>query len=153
MKATKTVLSLAVMGTLTLGFAEVTTTIDAQIQAIQDAPASERVELMNEFKTQLSTMNEQERSEAIAQMRTQMQAKMQEHSESGEMNHEQMRTQTREHAGEMQMEHSEEMNRMQNMNQQQAGSQFGHDNERTGGSINMQNVSHEAGTGMFSERH
>ncbi len=140
----KILLSLVMMGTLTLGFAEVATTIDAQIQAIQDAPASERVELMNEFKIQLSTMNEQERSEAIAQMRTQMQKH---NSESGEMKREQMQTQTREHAGEMQMEHGEEMNRMQNMNQQQAGSQFGHDNERTGGSTNMQNVSHTLGKG------
>ena len=58
-----------------------------------------------------------------------------------------------EHAQEMQMEHSEEMNRMQNMNQQQAGSQFGHDNERSGGSMNMENVSSfEGGEGMF-ERH
>ena len=56
-----------------------------------------------------------------------------------------------EHAQEMQMEHGEEMNRMQNMNQQQAGSQFGHDNERSGGSINMEGGS--SYEGMFGERH
>ena len=161
MKATKIILSLAVMGTLTLGFAATDVTIDAQIEAIQSAPAGERVELMNEFKTQLSNMNEEDRSAAITQMREKMQAQMQERGESGEMNHEQMQehraemqergAQMQEHASEMQMEHGNEMNRMQNMNQQQAGNQLGHENERLGGSFNMENVSSREG--MFGERH
>ena len=146
MKATKIILSLAVIGTLTLGFAATDVTIDAQIEAIQSAPASERAELMNEFKTQLSNMNAEDRSAAITQM--------QEHGESGEMNHEQMQgrgAQMQEHASEMQMEHSQEMNRMQNMNQQQAGSQLGHENSMSGGSSNMQNM--PSNEGMFGGRH
>ena len=161
MKATKIILSLTVIGTLTLGFAATDVTIDAQIQAIQSAPAGERVELMNEFKTQLSNMNAEDRSAAITQMREKMQAQMQEHGGSGEMNHEQMQehrtemqergAQMQEHASEMQMEHSQEMNRMQNMNQQQAGSQFGHKNTMSGGSSNMQNM--PSNEGMFGGRH
>ena len=145
MKATRTLLSLAVMGTLTLGFADAS--IDAPIAAIQAAPSSERVELMNEFKTQLSNMNAEDRSAAIAQMRTQMQAQVQNHDGSGEM----VRERAQEHAQEMQMEHSEEMERMQNMNQQQAGSQFGHDNERSDGSMNREGGS--SYDDMFGERH
>lgn len=144
MKATKIILSLAMIGTFTLGFAATDVTIDAQIQEIQSAPASERVELMNELKTQLSNMNAEDRSAAITQM--------QEHGESGEMNHEQMQgrgAQMQEHASEMQMEHGNEMNRMQNMNQQQAGSQLGHKNSRSGGSSNMQNIS--SGKGKYGE--
>jgi len=145
MKATRTLLSLAVMGTLTLGFADAS--IDAPIAAIQAAPSSERVELMNEFKTQLSNMNAEDRSAAIAQMRTQMQAQVQNHDGSGEM----VRERAQEHAQEMQMEHSEEMEHMQNMNQQQAGSQFGHDNERSDGSMNREGGS--SYDDMFGERH
>jgi len=157
MKVTKIILSFAVMGTLTLGFAATTPTIDAQIQAIQNASASERVQLMNEFKTQLSNMNAEDRSAAITEMRTQMQNG----TESGGMNREQMQehaqemqvhgADAQEHVAEMQMEHGEEMNRVQNMNQQQAGSQFGHDNEMSGGSINMEGGSSREG--MFGGRH
>jgi len=42
--------------------------VDAQIAQIQSAPPQKRVELMNQFKLRLSTMNAQERSSAIAQM-------------------------------------------------------------------------------------
>ena len=82
MKATKILLSLAVMGTLTLGFAQTDVSVDVQIQAIQNAAPAERVQLMNEFKTQRSNMNAEDRSAAITQMRTQMQAQMQDHGES-----------------------------------------------------------------------
>jgi len=171
MKATKILLSLAVMGTLTLGFAATDVAVDAQITAIQNAPASERVTLMNEFKTQLSNMNAEDRSAAIAQMQTKMQEQMQNHGEAGDMDHGQMQTkmqeqmqnrsesgemgreQMQEHASEMQMEHSDEMNRAQNMNQQQAGSQFEHGIENSGGSMNRENVSFEGTKGMFGERH
>ena len=39
-----------------------TTTIDVQIQAIQDATPAERVQLMNQFKIQVSNMNAEDRS-------------------------------------------------------------------------------------------
>ena len=47
--------------------------IDAQISAIQNADGEERRVLMNAFKRELAKMNEQERSETIAQMREQLQ--------------------------------------------------------------------------------
>jgi len=145
MKATKILLSLVMMGTLTLGFAAEDITIDVQIQAIQDATPAERVQLMNQFKIQVSNMNAEDRSAAIAQM----QAQMQNHGVSGELSHEQMQgtgVRMQEHAAETQMEHSEEMNRMQNMNQQQAGSQLGHNNNRAGGSNTMGNMPSSGGS-------
>jgi len=58
------------LGTLTqVGANE---TVDAQISAIQNADGDQRRELMNAFKRELSQMNEQERSEAIAKMREQL---------------------------------------------------------------------------------
>jgi len=55
--------------------------IDAQINAIQNAKGDQRRELMNAFKRQLAKMNEQERSEAIAQMRGQLQQMNQEQTQ------------------------------------------------------------------------
>ena len=46
-----------------------TLTIDEQIAIIKKAPESERVELMNQFKRQLILMNQQERLDAIAQLK------------------------------------------------------------------------------------
>ena len=43
-------------------------TIDTQIEQIMNAPASERVERMNQFKTRLATMNENERREAFQKL-------------------------------------------------------------------------------------
>ncbi len=145
MNARKILLSLAVMGTLTLGFADantpIQTGIDAQITAIQTAKPEARVALMNQFKTQLSNMNAEDRSAAIAQMQTKMQGYMQEHGTDvnkaeGAMNHEGMSKQAKEmgemgqnmmqeHAGEIQSNMNEGMNRMQNMNQQQTGNHIG----------------------------
>lgn len=39
--------------------------IDAQIEAIKNAPQEERVELMNRLKVQIASMNEEERTNAI----------------------------------------------------------------------------------------
>jgi len=44
-------------------------TIDEQIAIIKNAPESERVELMNQFKRQLILMNQEEREKAIAQLK------------------------------------------------------------------------------------
>ncbi len=64
---------LLLLGTLTLGMAE--TTVDAQITAIQNAATDEeRVELVNEFKTTLSTLSDEERTAAIDELKTTMQA-------------------------------------------------------------------------------
>ena len=122
---------LALVGTLTLGLAA-DATIDAQIAAIQNAPAAQRVQLMNEFKQQLMTMNQEQRQEAVATLQAEMQA-------SGEMT--KTRTQTRTQARVDQAEAAGDMVRTQQMNQKQMGSQV-HDfingagaalNNRTGG--------------------
>ncbi len=104
----KVTLALALLGTLTLGFAEQGTSIDAQIEAIKAAPAQERVQLMNAFKTKLATMNEADRNEAISKLQTKAQTQ----------------TQTRTRMQEMQMQQNKDMMNTQNMNQNQAAKQY-----------------------------
>ncbi len=106
---------LALVGTLTLGLAA-DATIDAQIERIQNAPAKERVKLMNEFKQHLMTMNKEQRQEAVAAMQAEMQA-------AGEMSKTQAQERKREHVAAAQAEATGEMVRAQHMNQKQMGSQ------------------------------
>ena len=101
--------------------------IDMQIQAINQAAPQERVKLMNQFKEQLASMNADERSVAISEMRSQMQG------------HESKQTQQqmREHAQHDQMQHSEGMQRMDQMQERHAGEQLnreiqGHFNNNQG---------------------
>ena len=122
---TKSLITLALLGSLTLTLAD--TSIDAQITEIQNAPAQERVELMNQFKQQLATMNTEDRSAAISAMQIKMQARQGENQAQGDMT----RTRMQENAGEMQMEQNGQMTQMQNMNQHQAGAQFMHQNSAT----------------------
>jgi hypothetical protein len=122
MKITNIALSLALLGTLSLGMADDTTTttsVDSEIAAIQAAPAQERVQLMNQFKERLASMNEADRAAAITQLRTQMQTQAQDTMAQAEGTAAQTRTQ----AQEMQMQTNEQMNQMQNMNQQRFGNQ------------------------------
>lgn len=107
---------LALVGTLTLGLA-VDATIDAQIEKIQNAPAQEKVKLMNEFKQQLMTMNQEQRQEAVAAMQAEMQA-------AREMTKTQ--TQERKQVRVDQAEATGEMVRTQQMNQKQVESQYIH---------------------------
>ena len=137
MKFTRITLSVALLGALTVGMAD-TANVDAQIEAIKAAPAEKRVEMMNEFKQKLATMNQEERMSAIAQMQEKMQGKMESGKEFGSMTHEhvqnakehaaemgeQTRTRVKEMAQEHQMQANEQMKQMQNMNQFQAGNQF-----------------------------
>ncbi len=85
--------TLILLGTLTLGIAD-EISVDAQITAIQEAPAQERVQLMNQFKTRLTTMNESEREAAITQLRTQIQTQTQARLNEGAAEGEQLQTQT-----------------------------------------------------------
>jgi uncharacterized protein YPO0396 len=142
MKFTKIALSLALMGIMSLGMAEDATTsadttvsIDAQIEAIQTAPAEERVELMNQFKQQLMQMNQEQRASAIAALQEKMQASgmafgAQTHEdaqmaqESTKMMGDAVHTRATEHAQEMQMQANEMVNQMQNMHQIRVGNQM-----------------------------
>ncbi len=125
MKKMTTTLLLA--GTLTMALAA-DATIDAQIEKIQNAPAQERVQLMNEFKQQLMTMNQEQRQEAVAKMQEKMQA-------TGEMTKTQ--AQERKQLRINQAEATGEMVRTQQMNQKQMGSQAAHDFiNSTGATVN-----------------
>jgi len=122
MKLVTITLSVALLGLLSIASAEDTTTVDVdtQIEAIQSAPAQERVQLMNQFKQRLMQMNEEDRMAAIQEMQSKMQAHADDAQEFGDMT----RTRAQEHAQEMQMQTNEQMSHMQNMQQQQAGNQF-----------------------------
>ena len=141
MKTTNILLSLAVMGTLTLGFAASDTaineTVAAQQEAMQNATPEERAALMNQLKEQLHNMSAEDRAAAMEQMQANGAQNIGEMREMGQEHRQEMQM---EHAQEMTMEHAQEMNRAQNMNQQQAGSQYAHENERGGGSIITENV-------------
>lgn len=69
MKAWKKFLILALLGSLSIVAAE--TTVDEDIAQIKNAPAQERVRLMNQFKIRLRSMNEADREAAITALRTQ----------------------------------------------------------------------------------
>ncbi len=114
--------ALMLLGTLTFSMAE-EISVDEQITAIQEAPAQERVRLMNQFKTRLATMNEADREAAITQLRTQTQtqARLQEGTGEGEQVHTRTMTQERSRINEMQQ--TQQM--QQQMQQQQLRNQFG----------------------------
>jgi len=134
MKITNIALSLALLGTLSLGMAEDTATVetsttvsvDAQIEAIQEAPAQERVRLMNQFKQRLMNMNEADRAAAIEKLQARVQTQTQTRSgdataqaEDAAKTMTQTRTRAQDRVQDMQTENLQEMNRMQNMNQHQ----------------------------------
>ncbi len=155
MKFAKITLSVALLGALTLGMAEdivvedpntvesiETTTvevlepvsiesIDTQIAEIQAAPEEERVELMNELKEIIASLNEEDRAAAIEEVRSQMetiQAENRENQEAGTG----MRNRVMQGSQETQMQASEDMLQMQNMNQNRVGNQF---MDMSGGSV------------------
>lgn len=110
MKTIKLLAIMFLLGTLTLG----AVTIDEQIEAIQNATPEERVELVNELKTTLSTLSQEERMEAVSKLRESMQA-------SGDQVQTQTRERTRTRTQDSDM--NAEMIRSQKMNQNQMSSQ------------------------------
>ncbi len=124
--------AIMLLGSLTLGMAEDTTevTVDEQITEILEAPAQQRVQLMNQFKIRLAAMNEEDREEAIAQLRTQTQT--QAHTYEGEDEGEKLQTRTQDRLRVNQLEQTEQMQRSQEMNQFR-GSQLG----QQGGSMQL----------------
>ena len=123
MKTTNILLSLAVMGTLTLGFADATNTdaeITQKVQAIKNAPAQERSAMMNELKADMQTMTPEQRKATVQEMQTTMHVDMGSMQTDMSMQHDKMQ----EHAQTMQTNNSDTMHREQNMNQQQAGHEY-----------------------------
>jgi len=70
MKLLKTIFILVLFKSLAFG----ELSIDERILAIQNAPSKQRVKLMNEFKTILSTMNHEQRANAIKGLRSSIKA-------------------------------------------------------------------------------
>jgi len=97
--------TLMLLGTLTLGMAE-DITVDQQITAIQEAPAAERVQLMNQFKERLATMNAGEREAAITQLRTQTQTKAQARLNDGVAEGEQLQSRSFAHRLRLKRKHA-----------------------------------------------
>jgi hypothetical protein len=143
MKITNIALSLALIGTMSLGMAEdatvsaetttttdttttsteTTVSVDAQIEAIQTAPAQERVRLMNQFKERLMQMNEADRSAAIAQMQSAM-GDAQNIATTAQDMGTQRALRANQKAQNLQMEATQTAAQMQNMHQMQVGKQI-----------------------------
>lgn len=113
MKTVKLSTVLLLLGSLSSLFAEVN--VDAQIEALKSATPQERVRLMNEFKTTLSTLSQEEREAAIEQFRSSMDV---------ENKQIQSKERIRERARTNQMDEVRERQENQRMNQNQVGSQF-----------------------------
>jgi len=91
-------------------------TIDQQIQEIKQAPSTTRVVLMNAFKQRLSSMNREERLEAIQSMRSHSSTQHTQHSGN-----------TQHRVSHMQMNNNADMSNFQRTNQNQAGSHVAHE--------------------------
>lgn len=113
-KVQSLILGTLIAGSLTHLSAE--NSVDQQIAAIQKASAQERVGLMNQFKLNLSNMNEADRIKTMNQLRERLQVRS--HNKSGD---------TIENQKEMQQQ-MREMNQMQHMNQMQQTNQMQYQN-------------------------
>jgi chromosome segregation ATPase len=124
MKFSNIVLSLIVLGTVSLVTAQELegTSIDAEIAAIQAAPAQERVELMNQLKQKLANMNEADRMSAIKHLQAQMDTRRSNKVKRASVEI----AQTQVHIQEMQTQANEYMSQIQNMNQKQIGNHLVH---------------------------
>ena len=91
-----------------------------RLKKIQNAPAQERVRLMNEFKMKLAKMNQEERMEALSKLKEQIQMKTMNSKGDGA----QGKGSGKEQFQQKQMQESQQNQQMQQMNQQQAGDQF-----------------------------
>ena len=110
MKTQAIILVLLLLTSLNLSLSAAS--VDEQISAIVNAAPEDRVTLVNEFKETLSTMNDDDRATAIAQMQSTMSADTL-----------QTKTQTGTKERVNQTLQSEDMQRVQQMNQTHTGSQ------------------------------
>jgi hypothetical protein len=116
------------------GFVFANENLDAQIAAIESASEDKRVELMNELKTQIMNLNENERQSALAQIKEHMHVRGEgmhtEHSMgANHNNHEQMIDSM--HI-ENELNHKESMQHTNNkekyLEQERSGNRQGRDN-------------------------
>lgn len=113
MKTYKLIALLTLLSSLAVADA----TIDAQIEAIINASPEERPTLVNEFKTSITTLSDDERSSAIAQLREAMQANA---------TQTQTKTQTQTRARLNQAQETQSMEQAQKMHQHKVASQAMH---------------------------
>ncbi|MCK9454877.1 hypothetical protein [Sulfurimonas sp.] len=92
--------------------------VDAQIEALKTATPQERVELMNKFKTTLSTLSQEERTAAIEKFISNSEA-------------DSTQLKTRERSQVKQMDETMQRQESQRMNQNQIGSQFMQQNKNS----------------------
>ncbi len=125
-------ITLGLVASASMMLAEEPGFIDKEIKKIKEAPAQERVELMNAFKLKLAQMNQQERTEALEKLRAQIrvQTNKQTDTEGKELT---KRLQERNEV--MQMDEVKQMEQVQKMQQEQMGNQFAKDQQG-----NMQQV-------------
>jgi hypothetical protein len=65
---------------LLAGSVQADSSIDTQIEQIMNAPANERVALMNQLKTKLAHMNNNERNEALQKLQGNINGSLQMHN-------------------------------------------------------------------------
>lgn len=111
----KLILGAALLLSLTITSLLAEVDVDSQIEALKSATPQDRVRLMNEFKTTLSTLSQEERAEAIEQFRSSMEVENQQI---------QARERARERVRLNQMDETMQRQENQRMNQNQVGSQF-----------------------------
>jgi len=102
-----------------------TLTMDQQITAMQQATPQERVKLMNQFKQQLASMNAEERSKSITQLREKMQ-QQNTHKDTKAIHTS---------AQQNQMQQSEQIQRMEQMQQRHGGEQYMHEMRQEAGEV------------------
>jgi len=99
--------------------------IDQQIAAMQQATPQERVKLMNQFKQQLASMNAEERSKSITQLREKMQ----------QQNTQRTSKETRTNAQHDQMQQSQQLQQMEQMQERHGGEQYMNEMKQDAGKI------------------
>lgn len=108
--------------------------IDMQISRIKNAPARERVKLMNAFKQRVYQMNYEDRSSAIRAIQAKLHARR--GQEKIHSKREMKRREIIEHASQRQTQNSDEISSYQNMNQQQIKNLIASEKiERKGGKV------------------
>ena len=113
------------LASITFLSANDTITIDQQITAMQKATPQERVKLMNQFKQHLASMNAEERSKSITQLREKMQQQNTQHTAK----------ETRTNAQHDQMQQSQQLQQMEQMQQRHGGEQYMNEMKQDAGKV------------------
>lgn len=113
---TQSIAAIALLGTLTLGTAM---DVDAQLEAISTATDAERIELVNELKTELQSMTPEERQEVIGAVRAEIGV------QDGTGEGEQIRTRTRQRTQSANADSLQQMQAGERSSQAREGSKAG----------------------------